>query len=120
MYAIPTPAIAGRLIGSVYVGLMKCNVFWNEEDKLVVYNMNRKWFASPDENTMGAIKRMINNNNYALNIDTFHLYEHGKDVTTREDFNNFSECLWSDYACDNLCVHAQFRLEPSATPVGGG
>jgi len=118
MYAIPTPAIAGRLIGSMDVGFMKCNVYWNDEAKLVVFNMNSCWYASEDTNTIQSVRKMIGPG-FNINMNEFRLYEHGKDVTRQEDIEQWPECDWSDYAQDNLCIRADFAVVPQVMIPGG-
>jgi len=119
--AIPQPAIPGRVIGLVSsVDDRAISVYWNDGLKKVVFNYGRQWLMSEDDTTIDTISSIFNIEKTELVISSFRLLEHGREITKNSDLDNFSECYWSDYSRDNMCVGVEFDYARSgSTPRGG-
>lgn len=119
--SIPVPAIPGHVIGMIStVDNKYVSVYWNSDIKKVVYNYGREWLMSEDQPTVDTLATLFNVEKTDLTISSFRLLEHGKEITKNSDVENFSECYWSDYCRDNMCVGVEFDYaRNSSTPRGG-
>lgn len=109
--AIPQPAMPGHVIGMVSTADDKnVSVYWNGDLKRVVYNYGREWLMSEDQPTVATLATLFKVEKTDLVISSFRLLEHGREITKNSDVENFSECYWSDYCRDNMCVGVEFEI----------
>lgn len=117
---IPLPAVPGHVIGIVStVDDKRFIVFWNETTKNTVFNYGRSWFISDDILIMTTVENLFRIPSNSLRIAHFQLLEHGQDITKDGDSADFTNCVWSDYCRDALCVNVVFDYGFSGGPVGG-
>jgi len=119
---IPRPVMPGFVIGLVSTENERfISVYWNASVDRVVYNYGRDWFVSDATvSPLESIAELLHVSVGQLVIDQFQLLEHGKEITQREDDKYFTECEWSDYVSDHLCVGVKLEVMPPLVPPGGG